>query len=79
MADMRAREVRINLILAVLLTVIGLAMRLLGVIALKNELFLPEYATTLKGIGAAVLAIGLLWLGLALIKRAVLPAARGPQ
>ena len=79
MTEMRAREVWLNLILALAVSALGLVMRLLGTLGHKKNLLLPEYALTIKGVGGAVLAIGLLWLGLALLKRLLQPPERPPR
>ncbi len=79
MTEMRAKEVRVNLILAIATTAIGLGMGVLGSMGLTKNLFLPEYARTTKGVGIAVLIVGLIWLGLTLIKRAIVPPERPPK
>lgn len=68
MTVMRAREVRINLILSLATAVLGLVMRLIGVLALNYDWYLPEYATVTKGCGGMLLILGLLWVGMSLIK-----------
>ncbi len=79
MTVMLAREVRINLILAMSTTVLGVLMRVGGILALKNQWFLPEYTTTTKGVGGALIVLGLLWLGLSLIKRMTAPPERAAR
>ena len=76
MTVMRAREVRINLILSISTAVLGVAMRLGGILALKYQWFLPEYANSTKGVGGTLVLLGLLWIGLTLIKRLSLPPER---
>lgn len=73
MTVMCAREVRLNLILSIATAVVGLAMRISGMVALKFHFpwFLPEYANATKGCGDAILLLGLIWLGLTAIKRAM--------
>jgi hypothetical protein len=73
MTVMLAREIRLNLILSLSTAVLGLLLRLVGVLALKFDWFLPEYAAVTKGSGGTLFLIGLLWLGMALIKRTRLP------
>lgn len=79
MTVMLAREVRINFILSIALAVLGVLMRLGGILALKNNWFLPEYATVAKGCGGALILFGLVWFGLTAIKRAMLPAQKAAR
>jgi len=79
MTEMRAREVRLNLILAVATSAIGLILRVVGAVGIKKNLFLSEYAQTIHGVGGAILIIGLIWLGLALLKHAFLPPEKPPR
>ena len=79
MTVMRAREVRINLILSTALALIGLLMWIVGGLALKNNWFLPEYDSSAKGCGSVFLICGLVWLGLSLIKKVMTPPERAEK
>ena len=50
-----------------------------GILALKNDWFLPEYNTVAKGCGGALILFGLVWLGLTAIKRAMLPPEKAAR
>ncbi len=79
MTVMRAREVRINLILSIATALLGVLLRLGAILALKYNWFLPEYANTTKGVGGALIVLGLVWIGLTVIKKMTGPAEKAAR
>jgi hypothetical protein len=76
MTQMNAREIKINLFLSGFVSLLGLLLWALGLVAVKQGFFLIEYAVMTRGTGVVVLLVGLLWLAASLIKPGKTPRAR---
>ena len=74
MTVMQAKEIRVNFILSLAFTLVGLALWSFGLAAQVQGWFLPEYVKTTRGCGGAILLVGLIWLMLTSIRP--LPALR---
>ena len=69
MTQMSPREIRINLLFAGATTTVGALLWILCSIGLWKDVFLPEYALAWRGVGQALVVLGLIWIGLANLKR----------
>lgn len=61
MTMMLASETRLNLILSLGLTVLGLLTWLVGLLAVVQGFLLPDYATVTQGCGGLFVLLGMLW------------------
>ncbi len=69
MTQMKEKEILINFILAVLTTTLGASLWIFCEIGFRKGFLLPEYALAWKGVGQALLALGLIWISLSALKK----------
>ena len=68
MTAFSARELRVNQLLALGVIALGAVMAALGATALQRELFVPEYAMSVQGMGWTLIISGALWEVLATLR-----------